>query len=685
LDFELRCADFANALAPTALEGLVSTDFFQRQDVARRNTGLLVFLFSAAVVAIILCVYVVFALVFVNLGAAQQGASGAGPAQPASFWNPLLFGYVTLGTVAVIALGSLYKMSELSAGGEAVALMLGGRRINPMTKDLGERRLLNVVEEMALASGVPVPPVYALDKEASINAFAAGHRPGDAVIGVSRGTLDYLDRDELQGVMAHEFSHILNGDMRMNLRLVGVLNGILILAIIGYYILRSGAYSGGSNKKGGAGAILLFGLGLIIIGGVGLFFGRLIKAAVSRQREYLADASAVQFTRYPDGIAGALKKIGGLARGSKISDAHAGEVSHMFFGEAISAMGLNWLGTHPPLEARIRRIDPSFDGRFPKVKRVTKEREKKAKRPKQPEPRHALGQALGHAIPGAVVPDAAAGPLTGFGIPGMEQILYAAAILEMMPQPVTQCAHEPYGARAIVYSLLLDRDAEIRRKQLGVLQEKAEPLSYQETIRLAPQIDQLPADARIPLVDMAIPALKQLSPSQYERFGEIIDALVKADDKIELFEYTLQKMLLWTLDVHFGRRKPTRTHYYGLAQLGRPLSVVVGTLAHSGHGNAEEAASAYRAAMQHLDRPEAFPARADCSLRSFDEALGELVSASMKLKQQVLDACQICIMADQQITTRERELIRAIAAVLECPLPIVSPGGGGDEARPHLR
>ena len=260
----------------------------------------------------------------------------------------------------------------------------------------------------------------------------------------------------------------------------------------------------------------------------------------------------------------------------------------------------------------------------------------------------------------------------------MEQILYAAAILEMMPQSVTQSAHEPYGARAVIYSLLLDDDPEIRQKQLRQLQQRAEPQSYDETIRLAQQIRQLPDDTRIPLADMAIPALKELSQAQYDSFHQIVDDLVKADNKIELFEYTLQKMLLSTLDVHFGRRKPTRTQYYGLGQLGDPISIVLGTLAHAGHGKAELAGTAYRAAMQHLQRPEPFPTRSQCSLRAFDDALGKLVPASPKLKQAILEACQMCVIADQKITTRERELIRVIAATLECAMPLVTPIPGQD-------
>ena len=280
-----------------------------------------------------------------------------------------MFLWVTLGTLAVILLGSLYKISELSSGGEGVALMLGGRAVDPQTTDLAERRLLNVVEEMALASGIPVPPVYIMDQERGINAFAAGHRPGDAVVAVSAGCLRFLTREELQGVMGHEFSHILNGDMRLNLRLVGVVYGILVLAIVGYYLMRSAAY-GGDRRDSPAAYAFIIGLVLVVFGYLGVFLGNLIKAAVNRQREFLADASAVQFTRYPGGIAGALKKIGGLADGSRIREAHAHEVSHMFFGDAFAGSFFNLLATHPPLAARIRALEPDFDGRFPAVRPV---------------------------------------------------------------------------------------------------------------------------------------------------------------------------------------------------------------------------------------------------------------------------------------------------------------------------
>jgi len=292
-------------------------DFFERQDQARRSTRRLIAYFMLAVILIILSIYIAGITIFFGFNV------NADPELPFQWWNPDLFLWITGATLCVVVIGSLYKIFALSKGGEVVARWLGGRLIDSSTSDPQERRLLNVVEEMAIASGTPVPSVFLLEEEKSINAFAAGFTPADAVIGVTRGTLQILSRDELQGVIAHEFSHILNGDMRLNIRLIGVLNGILVIAMIGYVILSGTRTSSSRKNGGGAAAILAFGAALLVIGYVGVFFGKLIKSAVSRQREFLADASAVQFTRDPDGIAGALKKIGGLAHGSRIQNPKA--------------------------------------------------------------------------------------------------------------------------------------------------------------------------------------------------------------------------------------------------------------------------------------------------------------------------------------------------------------------------
>ncbi len=347
-------------------------DFFQSQDAARKKTKFLVVYFVVAVIGIIIAIYsLLFPVLKYGEQKGRQGGSvyDTRPIQQLrrpGFFQPDWFLMVAAGVSGVILLGSGYKTLLLSCGGDAVARSIGGRRVDPNTGDADERKLINVIEEMAIASGIPVPEVYVMDEEPGINAFAAGKTFSDAAIGVSRGAMKLLNRDELQGVIAHEFSHILNGDMKLNLRLIGVLHGILVLAIIGRVILRSAAYSGRSSRDDrGAGAIfMILGLGLLVIGYIGVFFGHLIKSAVSRQREFLADASAVQFTRNPDGIGGALKKIGGLSYGSQLLSAHAEEVSHMTFGNSLPSGFMQSLATHPPLADRIKAIDGNWDGKF---------------------------------------------------------------------------------------------------------------------------------------------------------------------------------------------------------------------------------------------------------------------------------------------------------------------------------
>ena len=336
-------------------------NFFESQDRVRKNTFQLVLLFSLAVITLIIMTNLLVMVVFgyINSQQAQEG----GDLLQQMDWQT--FATIGVGVGVVILVGSLYKIMTLSAGGKAVAESLGGQLIPQDTNDLKQRKLLNVVQEMAIASGTPAPPVYLLTGEEGINAFAAGFTPRDAVIGVTQGTIDHLSRDQLQGVIAHEFSHIFNGDMRLNIRLMGILNGILIIGIIGYYILYSASFSGRGRSSGkGAGGIIALAIGLMVLGFAGTFFGGLIKAAVSRQREYLADASAVQFTRNPDGIAGALKRIGGLEFGSKIKNPGAPEVSHAFFAQGISGFMSSLSATHPPFAKRIKRIDPHWDGKF---------------------------------------------------------------------------------------------------------------------------------------------------------------------------------------------------------------------------------------------------------------------------------------------------------------------------------
>ncbi len=645
-------------------------DFFGNQEAARRKTGILIAYFAAAVASMVAGLYFVAVAAFSYTS--SQMSNTDNPA--IDWWRPDVLLAVAAVTIGVITLGSVYKMAMLRGGGESIALLLGGRRLNRATRDREERQLLNIVEEMALASGTPVPPVFLLDHEEGINAFAAGFTPGDAVIGVNRGTLDVLSRDELQGVIAHEFSHILNGDMRLNLRLVGLLHGILVLAIIGYYLMRA---SGGSRSRsssgrgGGGGQIVLIGLAMLVIGYAGLFFARLIKAAVSRQREYLADASAVQFTRNPAGISGALKKIGGYAAGSKIKSPEAETASHMFFGKSRSSL-FQLLSTHPPLVQRIQAIDPSFDGKFPLVKpqRKKKAAEKKEKE-KRKSPFEGLTGPLGAATGGGRFPIDPVLVVAAVGSPANEHIGYARDLLARLPAELTEALRDSFSARAIVLALLLDTTDAIRRRQLETISAKLGQPTREETEKLAPITAAQGAAFRLPLVQMLPPTLQELSPGQYETFRQTVEALVAADGKVDLFEFALLRVLFKRLDRYFHEEKPPRVLYPGIGGLMDQVSDLLSTLAQLGHQNDAEVRRAFQQASQTfaLDRKLVLRSRDTCSLSLVGAALDKLAQASPIIKKRVLTAAAAAVATDGKLTLAEAELLRTIADALDCPMP----------------
>src|SRR5262245_52595503 len=638
----------------------MATDFFQQQDSARRKTFQLVLYF-------VLAILILIALVYGLLLALSM--SGAG--EPVSWWQPELLLLAAPGVGLVVGAASVFKVAQLAAGGQAVALMMGGEEVPGTTTDARQKRLLNVVEEMALAAGVPVPPVYVLE-EPGINAFAAGYAPGDAVVAVSQGCLNYLNRDELQGVVAHEFSHILNGDMRLNIRLIGLIFGIMALSIIGRTLMFvSGGHSSGRDSRGG---MVLLGLGVVVLGLVGAFFGRLIMAAVSRQREYLADASAVQLTRNRAGISGALKKIGGLAKGSRIDNPQAAEAGHMFFANAFAGQGLaGLLATHPPLVERIRRLDPQFDGRFPDVRPVGVDREElEGPRPGRIPPFAGMPRLPG--LPHVPVPvlgfaDEAASRV---GHLDPEVIGYAHALHHSMPDLLRVAAQEPFSARALVYALLLDPRADLRDRQLTRLKTGAEPQDFAETLRLVVPVQALPDTHRLPLLDLAMPALRQMSPRQHRAFRAQVEALMIADQRLSLFEYTLRCVLHRHLDAQFLPQRQTRPVHSSPQKLAHPVATVLALLAWEGQPEPDQAARAFDTGMRGYiggDHTHRLPPREECSLAEFDAALQTLSQSVPAIKRRIVVACAACILANQQVTVREAELLRAICDTLDCPLP----------------
>ena len=646
-------------------------DFFEHQARARRKTSLLVCYFLVAVVLIVLAVYAAVAGVFFYV-------DDSGPRAAAkTLWHPELFLAVSAAVVFIITVGTLYKVAELSGGGERVARSLGGRPVNPNTQDLGERVLLNVVEEMAIASGTPVPPVFIMDQEQAINAFAAGTTPQNAVIGVTRGTIDTLKRDELQGVIAHEFSHILNGDMRLNIRLMAVLNGILIIAIIGYILVHTGGrrrYMYFSNSKKGGNPLPLLGLLLIIIGYIGVFFGHLIKSGVSRQREFLADASAVQFTRYPDGIAGALKKIGGLTSGSRLKTERAEEASHMFFGNGLRTPFLGMLATHPPLEERIRRIDPKFKGKFSPTARVTHAESELVDTKSLALRRGGASGAHAAAMAGASA--FAANPVAAVANVGAldpQHMQYATAVIGSLPPEIDDAVRDPLGAVATVYALLLNADdADVRRAQMEYLAGKADPRCVAETRRIAPYVAQVGAEAKLPLVSIALPALKGLSPAQRKAFGDDVLFLIKADQKVSLFEYAMHRLILKRLVDRLAHRRGRSLQPRTMARLAPAMSGLLSTLAQWGTSDEAQARRAFDLGAKMLPGKGAridFLPRQKCGLQALDEGLDRLSGVGPAIKKSLLQACAACIAADGKATVEEAEILRVISDGLDCPMP----------------
>ena len=645
----------------------MATNFFQQQDSARRKTFQLVVYFVLAILILIALVY--------GLLLALDSAR-----EPASWWQPELLLLAALGVGLVVGGTSAFKVAQLSSGGQAVALMMGGEEVPGTTTDSRQKRLLNIVEEMALAAGVPVPPVYVLE-EPGINAFAAGYAPGDAVVAVSQGCLNYLTRDELQGVVAHEFSHILNGDMRLNVRLIGLIFGIMALSIIGRMLmLTSGGRSSGRNDS--RGGLMLLGLGVFVLGLVGAFFGRLIMAAVSRQREYLADASAVQFTRNSDGIGGALKKIGGLAEGSRIANPQAAEVGHMFFANALGGGGLaGLLATHPPLVERIRRLDPQFDGQFPEVRPVGLDRAELEGPWGRVPPVAGMPRLPG--LPQVPLPVLRFADETAsrIGHVDPEEIGYAQALHDGMPDVLRVAAQEPFSARALVYGLLLDPRADLRDLQLTRLKAGVEPQDFAETLRLVAPVQALPDTHRLPLLDLAMPALRQMSPRQHRAFRAQVEVLMIADQRLSLFEYTLRCVLHRHLDAQFLPRRQTRPVHNSLKKLAHPVAMVLALLAWEGQPEPDRAARAFDAGMRGYigdDNTHRLPPREECSLAEFDAALQTLNQSVPAIKRRVVVACTACILANQQVTVREAELLRAICDTLDCPLPPLVVGEAED-------
>ena len=748
------------------------TDFFERQETARQNTTLLRALFVLAVLAIVALVHLVLSLLVGSVG----------------LFDPRFLAVSLVGTTAVVLGAATRKIKEMSSGGGGrLVIRLGGVRVGPNTSDASERRLFNVIEEMAIASGTAPPGVYLLHDEPGINAFAAGFTASDAVIGVTRGAVDRLSRQELQGVIAHEFSHILNGDMRLNLRLIGWLHGIMAIGYLGNAVWKPSSIPNRGQTTESEPveqdlvsklfllmflqARLLLGGGLKLVGAIGTFFGNLIKAAVNREREILADASAVQFTRDPSGLAGALKKIGGADVGSTVSHPHAAEASHLLFSTGTSGLDAMF-ATHPPLEERIRRLDPGWDGVFlPSVVPVRAT----VSPPSEPSP----GQLANVPTPDVVVDDSQAvriedlslgrrcrlcEPVTslyeradgwsrvmaelprgslltldawdggfaavtdtrgvrGFvgrrgwvvteategastqvagpeaqtqdrpspvpvvnasviaeavtrGGPTAAHLEYATRLIDGLPVAVINAAHDPLGAQAVACALLLHRDAEVRLVQLDRLSQCSDARLLDETRRLAEITDRLEVAARLPLTEMALPALRSLTTAQQAQLRQAVGVLIGADTHVSVFEWALQRMLLHDLAEQRDMTGTRHVRHHRLEAVAPQCAVLLSALAHLGHTEVAATQRAFSQGWEVLPLPTtSLLPRDEAGLEALDVALTHLERAAGPIQRRALYAAALTIGADGTATIDEAELLRVMATVLGWPIPLLEVAG----------
>ena len=636
-------------------------NFFEHQESARRQSRWLIFIFILAVAAIVVAIN---AVILVALGFVSFDADTASvPFREVVRSHLPTLALAAVVSVAFILLASLFKIVGLRAGGGQVARQLGGTQVDSTTRDPLKRRLYNVVEEIALASGVPVPEIYVLDQEAGINAFAAGYTASDAAVAVTRGALEKLDRSELQGVIAHEFSHILNGDMRINIRLMGALFGILLLALIGRRILIHSHFVGRSSRNKDGAVVILVAFGLMAVGYIGLFFGRWIKAAVSRQREYLADASAVQFTRDPNSIGGALKKIAVYSEASYL-DADSEEISHMLFG---NGRKMNFFSTHPPLESRISRVEPGFQPEeltrlAVKINREQARQDKRAEKQREPEEKSGGGMFDAGTL------------IDSIGSPNWERMVTAAAFAAAIPEIMGRAVHSSEWAPEVLFYTLLDSDESIREKQLLMVAQDMGAESEGRVRALLDAAGPAKPEQRLPLLELAFPTLKQRPPEFILQVLDTVKNLIAADGRTDVFEFLLARSMTMHL---WESQNPSRVRVAGnksIKALAGPVSEVLAILARHGNQDKAVAEAALNTGLAELSLPipTDFPAQSDW-VAGLDAALPMLDRLKPAEKEKLVRAMSAVVMHDGKMAAEELELLRVICDLVHVPLPLLRP------------
>jgi Zn-dependent protease with chaperone function len=659
-------------------------NFFEQQNVARKKSLFLgmIFIFALVLIASSTSLIAYFIL----------HLSGITPLPLKDWVVSRDCGSIFGVTLLIIAGGSFYQLLNLAKGGEAVAKMAKGRKVDMSSSEPHERIFINTVEEMSIASGTPMPTLYIMDNEQAINAFVAGYEPTECVLVITLGALNTLTRDELQGVIGHEYSHILNGDMRINVRLIAMLAGILLFGQIGQFLLRtsthrsrfsrSRSYSTSTTKNKGSALILFIGLAMIIIGYIGLFCGRIIKAAISRQREYLADAASVQFTRNPEGIASALYKISDINDGSRlVSTFHAEDINHLCFSESIKMNLSGLLASHPPLPERISAIDKSFLVRFRARKNAQKSKGSKQEKPVSSQTTGHAGNAfdqnqLGSSFisPPPIISRApTASPLRKKQLPvGMvspAHLDYAITLLAGIPSSTKKLAHNPDSAKTLLMSLMINETAnDLHSKALSLLSDEGKAsLTAGRTSNISTLVEGITKPQRIPLIEMAIASLKSLSQEQRQCFIKDLVTLANIDSKFTFFEFSLITLVKQQLSPKHGKKIKSKYHSY--KNVTKEISLIIKMFATASSQNQQAREKLYDHAMQSFSAEIKWANTPKTKAENISHALNKLRLISPLLKQPFLESCAECVLEDKAINHREYELLRLVATVIDCPMP----------------
>ena len=623
-------------------------DFINHQKKARSKSKRLLWIFPFAALLVSSGIWALFAFViwFLRLGD-QSSESG----EPLGYFDvlftlPLLASFMG-GTLFIILISSIWKMVQLRGGGLKVALELGGAPLLAETATAQEKQCLNVVEEMSIASGMPIPLTCVIESP-SMNAFAAGTTPDNAVVAVTRGLLDELSRDELQGVIAHEFSHIVHGDIRINIRLVGVIHGMVVIGLIGERMMQAPEWMVARSDLKDlsvvrglliAVAIMILGFFVVLIGLVGTAMGRLLQAAVSRQREFLADAAAVDYTRYPDGIASALRKISGLRPSNRLRVSRVSEFAHFMFTNGCSS----WFATHPPIERRVARLEGV-----------------------DPE---SLGKLHEHAAQSVFD---LTNPVAGIGFLDRSRpvsVKQAQSLLDDIPDRLRAAVQNEFGARAAILALLLHEDESHHKKQLNLIKTDLGPDLEKEVLLLHAYVAAMDRVHRLVVIDICLPAISRHDRKQASDFSSVVRYCIDVDGRTDLFEWLLGRMVLRRLDAII-MMKTTNRETLGLRSVSTSAGIALAAVARRGASSDEAALAAFTAAVSHLGIDQTMPQRSQVTFSRLGTALDQLGRATLDVKSRILESILVACWHDERIHPGEFEMVRAVADGLGVRMPL---------------